>query len=313
MQHLEPIFKNSFIAQTYSCIKGRGIHRCLSDLRIALGDVPDTKYCLKVDIKKFYPSVDREILKAKLRTKLKDQKLLVLLDEIIDSNRKGLPLGNYLSQWLANFYLNGFDHWLKEDKSIKNYFRYCDDLVILHSDKRFLHSLRLEIQEFLRTLGLELSNYQVFLVSSRGIDFVGYVSYHTHTLIRKSIKIRYTRMIRTNRNSKSIASYNGWLTHADCINLQSKYLKTKNMIQALLTQEEYDACSKIYSTYNAKLRRSLAPFRTVTISGEEMQCGPPPNYRMGPMTSKEIANFNSKLIAVLKKAGIERDWTWIVA
>lgn len=80
------------------------------------------------------------------------------------------------------------------------------------------------------------------------------------------------------------------------------------MIQALLTQEEYDACSKIYGTYNVPKRRAAAPFRKVRINGEEFICGPPPNYKMGPMTAAEIKNFNSKLIAVLKKAGIEREW-----
>lgn len=222
MIYLEPILLKSFISQTYSCIKKRGIHKGLRDLNKTLKNIEETKYCLKLDIKKFYPSIDKEILKLKLRTKFKDKDLIWLLDEIIDSNKYGLPLGNYLSQWLSNFYLNEFDHWLKEIKKVK-YFRYCDDMVILGSNKKFLHKLRLEIQEFLEVkLNLQLSNYQVFPIQSRGIDFLGYKSFHTHILIRDSIKRRYKRMLRRNKNTKSIASYNGWLLYANCRNLINK-------------------------------------------------------------------------------------------
>jgi RNA-directed DNA polymerase len=225
MLYLEPIFTACFISQTYSCIRKRGIHGCLNDLNRALKDKQSTSYCLKLDIKKFYPSINKDLLKGKLRKKFKDKNLLYLLDEIIDSNEKGLPLGNYLSQWLANFYLNDFDHWLKQNRKIKNYFRYCDDLVILHNDKEFLHNLRKEIENYLhKYLELKLSNYQVFLIEKRGIDFVGYKSFHDHIFIRKTIKNRFKRMLRINRNDKSIKSYNGWLFHANCINLVNKYL-----------------------------------------------------------------------------------------
>jgi hypothetical protein len=79
------------------------------------------------------------------------------------------------------------------------------------------------------------------------------------------------------------------------------------MVQAQLTQEEYDKYSRIYKTYNAAKRRVTKPFRIVTINGKEMQCGPPPNYKMGiPMTAKEIKNFNDALYSILEKAGIYR-------
>lgn len=97
INHLESIFVNSFISQTYSCIKGRGIHRCLNDLRTALKDKVNTVYCLKLDLRKFYPSISNDILKEKLRTKFKDKDLLWLLDSIINSH-KGQPLGNMTSQ-----------------------------------------------------------------------------------------------------------------------------------------------------------------------------------------------------------------------
>lgn len=224
MNVLEPIFVANFTADTYSCIKGRGIHRLLSKLRGDLRDVADTQYCLKLDVKKFYPSVDHDILKGLLRRKFKDPDLLWLLDEIIDS-ALGLPIGNYLSQYLANFYLSYFDHWIKEDKRTRYYYRYADDLVILHHDKTFLHQLLEDIRIYLGTLKLEVKdNHQVFPVDARGIDFVGYVSRHSHVRIRKQIKKNFARKLHRNHLDRSIPSYLGWLGHCDARHLERKLL-----------------------------------------------------------------------------------------
>ena len=115
---LEPIFKKNFINQTYSCIKKRGILKCLHDLNKGLRNKAESRYCLKFDIQKFYPSVDNSTLKQLLKRKFKDEDLLTLLDNIINSHI-GLPLGSFTSQWFANFYLSGFCHYLKEVKKLK--------------------------------------------------------------------------------------------------------------------------------------------------------------------------------------------------
>ena len=224
MNVLEPIFVLAFTADTYSCIKTRGIHAAANTLKNALRNEP-TQYCLKLDIKKFYPSVDHVILKQLLRKKFKDQDLLWLLDEIIDST-DGLPIGNYLSQYFANFYLTYFDHWMKEKRRVKYYFRYADDLVILSDSKPYLHELLFDIREYLHT-NLKLTvkgNYQVFPVDDRGIDFVGYIFRHTHTRLRKSIKQNFARMLKRNKNIQSIASYRGWAIHCNSNNLLTKLL-----------------------------------------------------------------------------------------
>lgn len=221
------ILTKSFTNDTYSCIKGRGIHKCLGNLTRALKDKNNTKYCLKLDIKKYYPSVNNEILKSLLRRKFKDKDLLNLLDEIIDSNL-GLPIGNMLSQGFGNFYLTYFDHYLKEALKIENSFRYCDDIIILGKDKQELSIIKDKIVVYLNSLKLELSNWQIFPVKSRGIDYLGYVSYHDCIYLRKSIKRRFINMIKYNNNTKSIASYNGWLLACNSINLQTKYLKYEN-------------------------------------------------------------------------------------
>lgn len=224
MNKLETMFVSYFTADTYSSIKGRGIHAAADNLIKSLKHKPGTKYCLKLDIQQFYPSINNSILKQQLRRKIKDNDLLWLMDEIIDS-AKGLPIGNYLSQYLANFYLTGFDHWLKEQKGVKHYFRYADDIVILSDSKEFLHQLLADIKEYLYVnLHLHVKkNYQVFPVAARGIDFLGYVFFHTHVLLRKRTKQNYIRMIRWNYNQQSYGAYNGWLKHCNSYNLRQKY------------------------------------------------------------------------------------------
>lgn len=218
MNVLEPIFVSVFTADTYSCIKGRGVHSASYKLRnILKNDVENTKYCLKIDIKKFYPSINNDILKNLLRRKFKDEDLLWLLDDIVDST-KGVAIGNYTSQFFANFYLTYFDHWIKENLNIKHYFRYCDDIIILSSDKEELWKYFYQMKTYLSdNLKLEIKgNYQVFPIADRGIDWVGYKHFHTHTLIRKSIKKKYIK-------NKNKTNHKGWLIHADTKNLRRKY------------------------------------------------------------------------------------------
>lgn len=224
MNILEPIFIKTFTADTYSCIKRRGIHKAFYKLKKALKNENETKYFLKLDIKKFFPNVDHSILKSLLKNKFKDGKLLSLLDEIIDSC-EGLPIGNYLSQFFANFYLSYFDHWIKEDNRVQHYFRYCDDLVILSSNKENLWLLKSKIEKYLRD-NLKLlikENYRVSPLA-QGLDFLGYKFYHTHIKLRKSIKNNFKRMLNFNPNGKSIVSYYGWIKHCNGKNLLNKHV-----------------------------------------------------------------------------------------
>lgn len=225
MNILEPIFVSVFTADTYSCIKGKGIHGAAGSIKNALRDQVGTQYCLKLDIRKFYPSINHGVLKRMLRRKFKDEDLLWLLDEIIDS-ADGLPIGNYLSQYLANFYLAYFDHWIKEEKRVRHYFRYADDIIIFASDKASLHALLAEIRQYFRDhLKLEIKgNYQVFPVIARGVDVIGYVFRHTHIRLRKSIKKNFARSLAKKPTLPSIASYYGWIAHCNGRHLLNKLL-----------------------------------------------------------------------------------------
>ena len=233
MNILEPIWVSVFTRDTYSCIKNRGIHACAMSVKKALRKDPaGTKYCLKIDVRKFYPSINHELLKGVVRRKIKDGRLLALLDEIIDST-DGVPIGNYLSQYFANLFLAYFDHWLKEEKRVKYYWRYADDIVILAADKESLHALLRDIREYMRGLQLKVKrNHQVFPVDARGIDFLGFVFYHTHTLLRKSIKQNLCRRVaKLNKRKKTptkaaykqaICSWWGWCKYSDSIHFFNK-------------------------------------------------------------------------------------------
>lgn len=194
-----------FIGNTYACIKGRGIHKCMEDVHYALvKDRKGTTHCLKIDIRKFYDNVDHAALKRIIRYGIADEQLLRLLDKIIDSNgkEKGLPIGNFTSQYLANLYLTYFDHWVKEElvKIVERrfgvkfyYFRYMDDMVFLCSDKEALHFILDMVGLY---LGAELKveikpNWQIFPVDDRGIDYVGFKQNHYGILLRKGILTRF--------------------------------------------------------------------------------------------------------------------------
>lgn len=239
MNVLESVWTPVFISHTYSCIKGKGIHGLLKHLKSDLIDECETKYCLKMDVRKFYPSINHGALKCIIRKKIKDERLLSLMDEIIDS-APGVPIGNYLSQFFANLYLSYFDHWLKEEKKVKYYYRYADDMVILDNSKESLHLLRKEIEFYLRDrLMLDLKgNYQIFPVSARGIDFVGYVFFHTHILMRKSIKKNFCRKVsRLNKRKitphdykASICSWLGWAKHCNSRHLIKTVVKNEKVL-----------------------------------------------------------------------------------
>lgn len=143
----------------------------------------------------------------------------------------GVPIGNYLSQYFANLYLSELDHLCKEELKCKFYYRYADDIVILSDDKDYLRKVLIYIKLYAKTIGLKIKdNYQIYPVDSRGIDFVGYKFYHTHTLIRKSIKQRIMRLVYRYKDkeiSKSefkikMNAYYGWLKYADTKHLLHK-------------------------------------------------------------------------------------------
>ena len=240
LQVISPILLKQFIYDTYSAILGRGIHLALERVTDAIrNDRQGTQYCLKMDVRKYYPSIDRNILIEDYRHLFKDEGLLWYLElNINEAPDTGILIGNYLSQFGGNFYLSPFDHWIKEVKGVKHYFRYMVDIVILHGSKEFLQELKVEIFDFLEhNRGLKVKdNYQVFPVADRGVDFVGYRIFPDFTLLRKStaerMKSKMVIMLNKVNNGGELTysdycrfnSYKGWLQFCNGHRLYQKYL-----------------------------------------------------------------------------------------
>ena len=235
MQQIEPVIRRGMDAYCCASVPGRGIHYALKAVKKWLKeDRKYTKYCVKMDIVKFYPSIDKEVLKGQFRRKIKDQDVLWLIEVIIDSHQLGLPIGNYTSQWFSNFYLEGFDHYVKEVLGVKYYIRYMDDFCLFGRNKKKLHQARIKAEQYLRdVLHVQVKgNWQLFQVDDRGVDFVGYRIFRDYCLVRKSTALRISRRMRQIRaceeigykDAAAVMSYWGWLKHCNANNFTQKYL-----------------------------------------------------------------------------------------
>lgn len=197
---LSPYFENKFIFDSYSCRKDKGTHRALNRFRQFARKVSknNTKTCwiLKGDIRKFFATIDHEILYDILKKYIKDESTIWLLNEIISSfntNEKvGLPLGNLTSQLLINVYMNEFDQFVKRNLKVKYYIRYADDFVIFHENKQFLVNLIPNLSAFLdKELALSLHPKKVYIKTlSSGVDFLGWINFPHHRILRTSTKKR---------------------------------------------------------------------------------------------------------------------------
>lgn len=169
--------------------------------------------------------------------------MLKILFEIIDATEQGLPLGFYTSQWLSNWYLQGLDHYIKEELGAIYYIRYMDDMVIFGSNKRKLHQMRVKIEEYLNNnLGLKLKdNWQVFRFEctvkgkhiGRDLDFMGFRFFRHKTILRKSIMQRCTRKAKkiskkehvTVYDARQMLSYNGYLKATDTYDMRKEWIE----------------------------------------------------------------------------------------
>lgn len=187
---LKEYFEKSFIYHTYACIKNRGMHKATLDVQKAMkhcNRIWNEYYILKMDIRKYFDNIDKEKLLEILKRKIRDKKLLWLLNEIIYSNcikdekcdliqkKKGLPIGNYTSQLFANIYLNELDQYIKHKLKIKYYFRYLDDGVLFVKTKSEAKEYLNKISQFLKEqLDLELNEKTQIFKSKQGVNFCGY-------------------------------------------------------------------------------------------------------------------------------------------
>lgn len=228
-------FDTKFIHDSYSCRKWKGTHRAINRFKDFAGKVSKnhTKTCwvLKCDIRKFFASIDHVVLFGILEKHISDNDTLWLLKQVIGSFNTegkvgvGLPLGNLTSQLLVNIYMNEFDQYVKHELKIKYYIRYADDFVFLSEDKNTLEQLVPKISQFLEEkLKLSLHPNKVFIKTfASGVDFLGWVHFSKHRVLRTATKKRMWRNILTEDCKKeTIQSYLGILSHGNTKNLKSK-------------------------------------------------------------------------------------------
>ncbi len=215
---LAPYFFRHFIADSYSCQDGKGTHRALKRFEVFSREVSKhhTRQCfvLKGDIRKCFASIDHDILLGILRKQIADLDLLVLLQVVIESHPAGLPLGNLTSQLLVNIYLNEIDQFVKHVLKVRSFIRYADDFVILGRDKLELSIVLMQLQAFLiLNLNLDLHPNKVSIQTlGSGVDFLGWVHFSRHRVLRTVTKKRMFRRVRSTEGKKEmIASYLGML------------------------------------------------------------------------------------------------------
>ena len=203
-----------------------------------------------------FREVPHDILKSKLAKVIHDEKMLYLLDQIINVTDSGIPLGFYTSQWFSNWYLQELDHFIKEELHAVYYVRYMDDMVIFGSNKKALHRMRLRIDSYLRSnLGLRLKdNWQVFrfayevqqpdgetVIRGRDLDFMGFRFYRDHTVLRRSVMYKASRKAAriakkeglTIHDARQMLSYLGYVDCTDTYNMYLKWIKPKVSFQKL--------------------------------------------------------------------------------
>jgi len=225
-------FDRTFIADSFSCRNRKGTHKTINRFRRFVWKVSknNTKACwiLKCDIRKFFASIDHDILLEILALRIQDEGILCLLRQVVesfntaDSVGVGLPLGNLTSQLFANIYLNDFDQFVKHKIKAKFYIRYADDFVILSENKTWLDEILPRIKNFLQDeLKLEIHPDKIFIKTlASGVDFLGWVHFPNHRVLRTSTKRRMFKNLWEDFRPDVIASYLGMLKWGNTFRLK---------------------------------------------------------------------------------------------
>lgn len=229
---LYPFFDRSFIAGSFSCRLNKGTHKAGTRFRQLAAKVSrnHTRTCwvLKCDIRKFFASIDHTVLLEILSSYIPDFEILLLLEEIIDSfsatSGRGLPLGNLTSQLFCNVYMNELDQFIKHKLQARYYIRYADDFFLLSEDKQWLTEQVTKIAKFLDVrLKLSVHPGKVFIKTfASGVDFLGWVHFPTHQIVRTTTRRRIMRRIQEHPTNETLPSYFGFLGNGNTFKLQQQ-------------------------------------------------------------------------------------------
>lgn len=237
---IEPYFIPQFIHTSYACLKGKGMHKACLDVQQSMKhckNIWEEYYILKMDIKKYFENINKDILYRIIERKIKDKKILWISKEIIYSNegKTGLPIGNYTSQMYANIYLNELDQYVKTELKCKYYFRYMDDVILLLKTKEEAKEILEKIRRFLKEkLELELNQKTQIFKSKQGVNFCGYKINEYRLKIRDKGKRKLKKKVKklkekvkegeiTSKEAKLyIAGHLGYIKIANVRNLKEK-------------------------------------------------------------------------------------------
>lgn len=242
---LYSFFDRTFIADSFSCRRGKGTHRALDRFRTFASRVSRnhtrTAWVLQCDVRKFFASIDHGVLLGIVRGYVPDPDVVRLIERIVESFSStapgvGLPLGNLTSQLLVNVYMNEFDQFMKHGLRAKRYLRYADDFAIFSEDKASLERLLPIVETFLETtlrLRLHPDKVSIRTVAS-GVDFLGWVHFPNHRVLRTATKRRAIKAFRENADPRALASYRGLLQHGNT----SKVLARLDQLESPLDEKE---------------------------------------------------------------------------
>ena len=244
---LYPYFDKKFIYDSYSCRQFKGTHRALNRFNDFVMQVSQsnsrTCWVLKCDVRKFFASIDHEKLVQIFKRHIDDVDTVWLIERVIESFQsigpgKGLPLGNLTSQLLVNVYMNEFDQYIKHQLRLKYYLRYADDFVIMYHDKGILMDILPKVQSFLNEqLKLSLHPDKVFIkTAASGVDFLGWVHFLHHRVIRTTTKNRMFNKIKDSQEKpETVQSYLGLLSHGNSWKLRQKILGKSSKLKSAKT------------------------------------------------------------------------------
>lgn len=230
-RQLYPFFDTKFIDDSYSCRDFKGSHRALNRFRLFARIVSKnnrrTCWVLKCDIRKFFASIDQATLKTIVKKHVRDLGVVWLFGKVIDSFHstvpgRGLPLGNLTSQLLVNVYINEFDQYVKHGLRQKHYIRYADDFVFMHHDRGVLMEVLPKVHDFLKErLKLELHpDKTYFQTVASGVDFLGWVHFPRHRVLRTATKRRMFNRLKANDGKyASVRSYLGMISHGNAFKI----------------------------------------------------------------------------------------------
>lgn len=227
---IEPILSDTFLPQSYACRNNKGTHAGAIELQAMMRRMGEhgKVYALKTDFRKFFPSIDRSILRQEIARKISCGPTLALIDVITPPDGDGLPIGNLTSQLYANVYGNIVDHWLVHKAKEVRFIRYMDDIVILAHTPEYLQALRIALGWKSESINMGFSHWNIQPVE-RGVNFLGYRIFPTHKLLRRQSVIsakrkikRYTENGNTDSLDRFVASWRGHARWANSHNLLTK-------------------------------------------------------------------------------------------